>query len=76
MRVYRITVRNKPIAIAIGAIALVAVSAFVAVGLALRAGVVAIRRLTGRPTGRPLDPAQEVFPSPPNDARRHIGPPD
>ena len=73
MRVYRITLRNTPAAIVIGAIALVVGGALLALGAtllagvalggtALRAGALAIRRLTGRPTVRPLDPQREVFP--------------
>ena len=73
MRVYRITVRNAPAGIVIGAIALVVGGSLLALGAtllagvalggtALRAGALAIRRLTGRPTVRPLDPRQEVFP--------------
>jgi len=58
MRVYRITVRNTPAAIVIGAIALVVGGAL----LTLRASAFVIRRLTGRPTVRPLDPQREVFP--------------
>ena len=73
MRVYRITVRNKAAAVAIGAMAVVVGGALVAIGLtlfaglalggaALGAGAMAVRRLSGRPTIRSLDPAQEVFP--------------
>jgi hypothetical protein len=73
MRVYQITVRNKGAAIAIGAMAVVVGGALIAIGLtlfaglalggaALGAGALVFRRLTGRPTVRPLDPAQEVFP--------------
>ena len=73
MRVYQITVRNKAAALAIGAAALVLGGALVAIGLtlfarlalggaALGAGTLIFRRLAGRPTIRPLDPAQEVFP--------------
>jgi len=73
MRVYRITVRNTPSAVVVGAIALVVGGALLTLGAtllaglvlggtALRAGTLAIRRLTGRPTVRPLDPEQEVFP--------------
>ena len=80
MRVYQITVRNKAAAVAIGATALVIGGALVAIGLtlfaglalggaALGAGALVFRRLTGRPTIRPLDPAQEVFASPPAQAR-------
>jgi hypothetical protein len=58
MRVYRITLRNTPAAIVIGAIALVVGGAL----LTLRASAFVIRRLTGRPTVRPLDPQREVFP--------------
>ena len=58
MRVYRITVRNTPAAIIIGAIALVVGGAL----LTLRASAFVRRRLTGRPTVRPLDPQREVFP--------------
>ena len=76
MRVYRITVRNAPAGIVIGAIALVVGGALLALGATLLAGValggtalravaLAIRRLTGRPTVRPLDPQLEVFPPPP-----------
>jgi|HubBroStandDraft_6_1064221.scaffolds.fasta_scaffold279222_2 hypothetical protein len=76
MRVYRITVRNAPAGIVIGAIALVVGGSLLALGAtllagvalggtALRAGALAIRRLTGRPTVRPLDPQLEVFPPPP-----------
>jgi hypothetical protein len=87
MRVYQITVRNKAAAVVIGAAALVVGGALVAIGLtlfaglalggaALGAGAVLIRRLTGRQSVRPLDPAQEVFPPAPNDAPRRIGPAD
>jgi hypothetical protein len=87
MRVYQITVRNKAAAVAIGATALVVGGTLVAVGLTLIAGLalggavlgagaLAIRRLTGRPTVRPLDPAQEVFPPAPTDATRQIESPD
>ena len=73
MRVYRITVRNAPAGIVIGAIALVVGGALLTLGAtllaglvlggtALRAGTLAVRRLTGRSTVRPLDPQQEVFP--------------
>ena len=76
MRVYQITVRNKAAALAIGATALIGGGALVAIGLtlfaglalggaALGAGALVFRRLTGRPTVRPLDPAQEVFASRP-----------
>jgi hypothetical protein len=58
MRVYRITLRNTPAAIVIGAIALVVGGAL----LMLHASAFVVRRLTGRPTIRPLDPQQEVFP--------------
>jgi hypothetical protein len=72
MRVYQITVRNKAAALAIGATALIVGGALVAIGLtlfaglalggaALGAGALVFRRLTGRPTVGPLDPAQEVF---------------
>jgi hypothetical protein len=72
MRVYQITVRNKAAALAIGATALIVGGALVAIGLtlfaglalggaALGAGALVVRRLTGRPPVRPLDPAQEVF---------------
>jgi hypothetical protein len=73
MRVYRISVRSTPAAIVVGAIALVVGGALITLGAtliaglalggaALRAGALAIRRLTGRPTVSPLDPLQEVFP--------------
>ncbi len=74
MRVYQITVRNKATAIAVGAMAVVVGGALVAIGLtlfaglalggaALGAGALALRRLSGRPTVRPLlDPSREVFP--------------
>ena len=72
MRVYRITVRNTPAAIIIGAIALVVGGAL----LTLRASAFVIRRLTGRPTVRPLDPQQEVFPPAlPPDSLRSPGSP-
>ena len=58
MRVYRITLRNTPAAFVIGAIALVVGGAL----LTLRASAFVIRRLTGKPTVRPLDPQKEVFP--------------
>lgn len=58
MRVYRITLRNTPAAIVIGAIALVVGGALLTLG----ASAFVIRRLTGKPTVRPLDPRREVFP--------------
>jgi hypothetical protein len=87
VRVYQITVRNKAAAVAIGAAVVIVGGALVAVGLtlffgialggaALGAGALLFRRLSGRHTGRPLDPAQEVFPPAPADATRQIGPPD
>ena len=80
MRVYQITVRNKAAAVAIGASALVIGGALIAIGLtlfaglalggaALGAGALVIRRLTGRPTVKSLDPAQEVFPPAPPEQR-------
>lgn len=79
MRVYRIMVRNAPAGIVIGAIALVVGGALLTVGAtllaglalggtALRAGALAMRRLTGRPTVRRLDPELEVFPPAPSDS--------
>jgi hypothetical protein len=66
MRVYRITLRNAPAGIVIGAIALVVGGVL----LTLRASAFVIRRLSGRPTVRPLDPRLEVFPpSPPGSPR-------
>jgi hypothetical protein len=87
MRTYQITVRNKAAAIAIGATAVVVGGALLAIGLTLFAGLalggavlgagaLVIRRLTGKPTVRPLDPAQEVFAPASIDATRRIGPPD
>jgi len=87
MRVYQITVRNKPAAVIVAATALVVGGALVALGLtlftalalggaALGAGAWIVRRLTGRPPVGPLDPAQEVFPPAPTDTTRQIGRPD
>jgi hypothetical protein len=83
-RIYRITVRSTPAGIVIGTIALVVGGALLTLGAmlfagfalggtALRAGALAIRRLTGGPTVRPLDPQQEVFPPGPPDSQDSPG---